>query len=189
MSETPKKQKTKRRFRLTDREKKFLAARLSGKNLSDSAREAGYCPSSPGKAAAQVMQAIEKKAPDLLARNGLDDDSFIKKYLLPRLNSVEIGRAFHPGDRKFYYSKPLPNESVRMTATALVAKMKGLIKEEQPQSAGPVIKSVIINGAYRPPIQLPQTNGHEPKQLEVAPPPRLSPGGLGDPGGNRNGQL
>lgn len=96
------------------------------------------------------MQTIEKKAPDLFARHGLDDDSFINKYLLPALNAKET-RVFN-ADGQIIYSKPLVAWGPRVEMNKLVARMKGMIREDNaPQTS---VKVVVINAEHRPPREV-----------------------------------
>lgn len=103
------------------------------------------------------MRQIEKKAPDLgdlFARHGLDDDSFVQNCLIPALNATEVKAQYVHGDGKkqkagFVYSAPMIAWTPRTTTNALVARMKGLIKEEAPPAPGG-IKVVIVNANNRP---------------------------------------
>lgn len=94
--------------------------------MTDAARAAGYSAKWSGQAGSQALRNIQEKAPDLFERHGLDDDTFIETYI--RLNATETKCFLHNG--RIIYSKPLIAHGRRVQMIQLVAKMKGLIKEE-----------------------------------------------------------
>ena len=96
------------------------------------------------------MENIKEKAPDLFSRHGLDDDSFIDKYILPELNAMEVKAQLHEGEWR--YSEPLVAHGPRTATNRLVAEMKGmLVKEQDTPNSG--VRVIIINQAHRPPRQ------------------------------------
>lgn len=90
---------------------------------------------------------MREKIPDLFERHGLDDDTFMEKHVLPRLNA-NLVRVFRSED-KVIYSKPLEDNATRMAATRLVAEMKGMLVKEQ-DAPGQQVKVIVVNQAYRP---------------------------------------
>jgi hypothetical protein len=155
------KPRKKQRNRLTEREKKFIRARLEGLNLTQAALAAGYSTAQPRTAGARAQAQIEGKAADILEAEGITDKFFVRKCILPALFATET-KVFN-NEGRLTYSKPLIAWGPRTSTNALVAKMKGLIKEEQPQQPIDSIKIVTINASYRPPVSLPGTNGEDPK--------------------------
>ena len=128
--------------RLTARERRLFKALAEGKTQKEAAIEAGYA--HPRQAATQAIERIKEKAPDLFARHGLDDDSFIDKHLLPALNATEVKTRF---DDKtgWQYSDPLIAWGPRTQTNALVARMKGMIVESREAPTTNVgIKVVIV---------------------------------------------
>lgn len=147
--------------RLTTKEKKLLAGLKQGKTVAAAARDAGYSQKHPRQAGHIAMKAIEQKAPDLFARHGLDDDSFLDKCILPALSATETRTVF--SRNRWRYSRPLPDAAARNTANALVARMKGMIREQAPEATIGV-KVLVVNAAHRPPARI-SGNGHAPVEL------------------------
>jgi hypothetical protein len=121
---------------------------LSGKTLTEAAPLAGYSGKWAGQSGHQAMVNIKEKIPDLFARHGLDDDSFIEKHVIPALNATETKAHFVDG--KWRYSRAMAAVSARNQANRLVAEMKGMIVGEQDKPLQG-IKVVVINQAHRPP--------------------------------------
>jgi hypothetical protein len=153
-----------RRRQLTWREKAFLKHRAAGLTLAKAAIAAGYSVNSAKQAGAQAMDRIAEKVPELFARHGLDDDSYIDKHVLPLLHATEI-KVFHHGKR-ILYSKPLAALSIQARIVELIAELKGM-KVKEKEKPGPGIKVLIVNEAHRPrnrtapPLALSPQNGSE----------------------------
>ena len=136
------------RRKLDSRQKKLIKALQRGATYAEAALVAGYSPRNPRQSAHDALKGIAKKMPDLFERHGLDDDSFIRDHILPALNATEVKAHF--SGKKFHYSEPMVAWGPRTTTHNLVARLKGMSKEEQPQTAAGV-KVVIINAGNRPP--------------------------------------
>ena len=144
----PKSQSKKsRRRRLTDKEKKFLKYRGQGMTLARAATKAGYSEKSADRAGSLALERISQKAPELFARHGLDDDTYIEKHLFPLLRAREVKVFNHNG--RLIYSKPLAALGVRARMVELLAEIKGMKVKEQETARGGV-KVLIVNGAHRP---------------------------------------
>ena len=126
---------------------------LEGKTQKQAALDAGYSVKDPDGSAYQALQIIKDKAPDLFARHGLDDDSFIEKYLLPALNAQETKFFAHEGVVKD--QRDVIAWGPRTNTNALVARMKGLIIENrEAPSLQQTIKVVIVPTTICPPTEL-----------------------------------
>lgn len=144
--------RNKRSRKLTVREKKLFLGLKEGKTKKQAALDAGYSSQSPSTSATRAMKQIEQKVPSLFERHGLDDDSFVKKCILPAANATERKVHFHEG--KFHYSAPLIAWTPRTTTNRLIAEMKGMVKQEAENTMTGV--TVIINAANRPPRPAPE---------------------------------
>jgi hypothetical protein len=142
------KSKRKLRRRLTDKERKFLINRAQGMTLEKAAIAAGYSENSARQAGNRAMDRIAEKAPELFARHGLDDDSYVDKCILPLLNATELKVFNHNG--KLIYSKPLPALGIRARMVELIAELKGMRVKEQETPRTP-IRVVVLDPAHRPP--------------------------------------
>ena len=153
------------RKKLTHRERKLLEGVAAGKTQTKAAQDAGYA--HPMQSGSRAMNNIRDKAPDLLARHGLDDDTFVEKCLLPLTKATEtkvfkIGSGEESDPYRILYSKPLVAWGPRARAAELIANMKGLLVKEQ-ETPGQQIRVVIVNAANRPPrreaIEIPSVPG------------------------------
>jgi hypothetical protein len=133
---------------LTEKEKRLLSNRLQGKSLRVSAIEAGYSPASAAQIATATLDRIEKKLPDVFARHGLDDDSYVSKHLIPLLSAEEERVFCSNGEIK--YSKPVPALPIRARMMELLADIKGLRAKAQ-ESSKQSVTVVVLNPAHRAP--------------------------------------
>ncbi len=133
---------------------------------------------------AQALAAIQKTAPELLAKHGLDDDSLIEKHLIPLMNAEEtkfftlpVGKG---KDRRLQIeSRKTANWSARQNGLDMAFKIRGLYVREQ-ENRGPEFSVVMIDASNRPDwaamrrtqpkIEVPGLPAHVPKPLELAPP-------------------
>jgi hypothetical protein len=140
----------KHRRELTAKQRALIKALARTKHLGKAAIEAGYSPKNATQSGAQALAAIQKAAPELLAKHGLDDDSLIEKHLIPLLQAQETkyfrvhtprkkaatrtqrSRTQHPGHRARYGVQD--SRAVRARAG-----------EQRPG-----VLSVVIDAAHRP---------------------------------------
>ena len=135
--------------RLTARERRLFKALAEGKNQTEAAIEAGYSTKHPRQSAHQAVKNIENKAPDLFARHGLDDDSFIDKHILPALNAEETKFFAHEGivtdQRNVIAWGP------RIQMNGLVARMKGMVIENREAAETKIgIQVILVPSGHRP---------------------------------------
>lgn len=134
--------------RLTQRERKLLKLLRDGKTFKDAGLKAGYTQNFPRQAAHAALKNIARKVDDLWERHGLSDDEFIAQHILPALNADETKFFAHNG--KVISQRNVKAWGPRVQMIGLIAKMKGMIKEEQ-ENLGPSFKVVVINAEHRPP--------------------------------------
>jgi hypothetical protein len=143
-----------RRRELTAKQRALVKALTKTKHLGKAAIEAGYSPKYPTSSAHQALQSIHKTAPELLARHGLDDDSLIKKHLIPLMQATEtkfftlpVGRG---KNRKLHIStRNTPNWSARVSGLDMALKIRGLYVREQ-ENKGPEFAVIVIDQSHRP---------------------------------------
>lgn len=134
---------------MTHRERRLFKALAEGKTQKEAALAAGYSVKNPDQSAAQAIESIKDKAPDLFARHGLDDDSFIKNYLVPALNAQETKFFAHEGIVKD--QRDVIAWQPRTNTNALVARMKGMVVENREAPSTKIgIKVLIVPSEMRP---------------------------------------
>jgi hypothetical protein len=72
---------TRKRKELTVRQMKLIKARAEGKTYAQAAIEAGYSSKHAAQNGYQALSQIRGRVPDLLDRNGFDENTAIEKYL------------------------------------------------------------------------------------------------------------
>ena len=103
----------------------------------------------PDQSANQAIERIKDKSPDLFARHGLDDDSFMEKNIVPALNANETKVFLYKG--KIIYSDPLIAWGPRIEMNKLVARMKGMVVENrEAPSLTQSINVLIVSKDHRP---------------------------------------
>jgi|SRR5271156_274441 len=148
------KSQKKHRRNLTAKQRALVRALTKTKHLGKAAIEAGYSPKNATQSGAQALAAIQKTAPELLAKHGLDDDSLIEKHLIPLLNAEEtkfftlpVGKG---KDRRLQIeSRNTANWSARQAGLDMAFKVRGLYVREQENKA-PEFSVIVIDGAHRP---------------------------------------
>jgi len=148
-----------KRRKLTTRQKKLLQGIAKGLTNKEAALQAGFSPKNPDQSATQALELIESKAPDLFARHGLDDDSFIQNYLVPALNANETKYFAHEGRVKD--SRTVKAWGPRTAMIALTARLKGMISDSG-EGGNSSIKTVVLNAEFRPQITISASVPHVP---------------------------
>lgn len=106
MAEKLKAKPQKPRLRLTEKQRRFLDAKLAGKNDVEAALAARYSPANPSQSAYQVKKAlVERMGDEVYHALGLTKTEFIQKHLAPCLEATET-KVFLAGKR-VVYSNPL----------------------------------------------------------------------------------
>jgi hypothetical protein len=82
---------------LTARELRFLKAFVKSGNQRLSALSAGYSPANPDQSANRVMKQLRRKAPELLERIGLHQETVLSKTLVPGLKAKKTEFFAHNG--------------------------------------------------------------------------------------------
>jgi hypothetical protein len=145
----PKPSKNPRR-RLTAKQQALIRALTKTKHLGKAAIEAGYSPKNATQSGAQALAAIQKTAPELLAKHGLDDDSLIEKHLIPLLQAQETKYfAYTRQGKRLLLERNVPAHSIRANALDMAFKIRGLYVREQ-ENKGPEFSVVMIDRSYRP---------------------------------------
>ena len=144
----------KKKHRLTAKQQELIRQLAKTKHLGKAAIEAGYSPKNATQSAAQALAAIQKTAPELLAKHGLDDDSLIEKHVIPLLNAEEtkfftlpVGKG---KDRRLQIeSRKTANWTARQNGLDMAFKIRGLYVREQ-ENKGPEFSVVMIDASNRP---------------------------------------
>lgn len=86
-----------KRKTLTAKQQKLIKGLTKGMSITDAALAAGYSDKCPGVVGSQALESIREHMPEVLERNGLTDDSVVKKYLKPLMNANETKFFAHEG--------------------------------------------------------------------------------------------
>jgi hypothetical protein len=143
-------QKKQHRRKLTAKQGAFIKALARTKHLGKAAIEAGYSPKNATQSGAQALAAIQKTAPELLAKHGLDDDSLIEKHLIPLLRAQETKYfAYTRKGKRLLLERNVAAHSIRANALDMAFKIRGLYLREQ-ENKGPEFSAIVIDAAHRP---------------------------------------
>ncbi len=164
--------KSSRRNRLTFRQKKLVHERAKGKTYAEAAIAAGYSPKLARQSGYQAMQQIRGRVPDLMARNGLDENTLIYKYLLPLLEAEET--IFTQFKGKFKDQRQVAALTVRLNALREAFRLHGSYAPRDPKEAEQFGIKVVVVDIPRPPRNA----------IDVTPPVT---GGNGEPPSDSNG--
>lgn len=133
--------------RMTEKQRRFLNAKLAGANNRQAALMAGYSEKDPDGSAQQAIKSIRAKGLDVYEVLGLTREQFIQKHLAPCLKATEVKVFANRG--KVVYSKPLIAWGPRLKAIDLTFLIAGEYKAEQ-QNTAPGVRVVILDRAHRP---------------------------------------
>jgi hypothetical protein len=140
----------KKKRRLTAKQQALIRALSKTKHLGKAAIEAGYSPKNATQSGAQALAAIQKTAPELLAKHGLDDDALIEKHLIPLLQAQETKYfAYTRQGKRLLLERNVAAHSIRANALDMAFKIRGLYVREQ-ENKGPEFSVVMIDRSYRP---------------------------------------
>lgn len=117
---------------LSHRERALLKNLSKGMSITDAALQSGYSKKYAGQCGSQAIENIRIKAPQLLAKHGLDDDTLIEKYLKPALEANETEFAKFEG--KITDSREVIAWGPRLQALDMTAKIRGLYVQPAEQS-------------------------------------------------------
>lgn len=138
------------RRRLSPKQRNLVRELSKWKHLGKAAIAAGYSPKFATSAANQAIKAIQKTAPELLAKHGLDDDSLIKDHLIPLLQAEKV--SYFPYTRKgkrLLLTRVNKDNSIRATALDTAFKVRGLYVKEA-ENKGPEFSVIVIDASHRP---------------------------------------
>jgi len=140
----------KKKRRLTAKQQALIRALSKTKHLGKAAIEAGYSPKNATQSGAQALAAIQKTAPELLAKHGLDDDALIEKHLIPLLQAQETKYfAYTRQGKRLLLERNVAAHSIRANALDMAFKIRGLYVREQ-ENKGPEFSVVMIDASNRP---------------------------------------
>jgi hypothetical protein len=107
------------------------------------------------------MQQIRGRVPDLMARNGLDENTLIYKYLLPLLEAEET--IFTRFNGKFKDQRQVAALTVRLNALRESFPLHGSYAPRDPAEAAQFGIKVVVIDVPRPPEMIDVgSNGHKP---------------------------
>jgi hypothetical protein len=150
VADKPKAKLQKLRLRLTERQRRFLDAKLAGKNDMEAALAARYSPANPSQSAYQAKKALERMGDEVYRALGLTKTEFIQKHLAPCLEATET-KVFW-ADKRVVYSGPMVAWGPRLRAVHMVFQLAGdYIGERANENPASQIKVVMSNGEHRPP--------------------------------------
>ena len=136
--------------RLSPKQRRLVRELGRWKQLGQAAIAAGYSPNNPSASANQAIKSIQKTAPELLAKHGLDDDSLIKNHLIPLLQAERI--SYFPYTRKgkrLLLTRVNADNSIRATALDTTFKVRGLYVKEA-ENKGVEFSVIVIDASHRP---------------------------------------
>ena len=136
--------------RLTPKQRNLVRELAKWKNLGKAAIAAGYSDKFPASSAHQALKAIQKTAPELLAKHGLDDDALIKEHLWPLLKAEKV--SYFPYTRKgkrLLLTRVNADNSIRATALDTTFKVRGLYVKEA-ENKGVEFSVIVIDASHRP---------------------------------------
>lgn len=136
--------------RLSPKQRNLVRELSRWKTLGQAAIAAGYSPKNPSESANQALKAINKTAPELLAKHGLDDDSLIRNHLVPLLNAEKV--SYFPYTRKgkrLLLTRVNADNSIRATALDTTFKVRGLYVKEA-ENKGVEFSVIVIDASHRP---------------------------------------
>jgi hypothetical protein len=166
----------------TDRSAKQLTPRqitlaenfVKGTTITEAARRAGYSGKNLAQSGHQAFKAIKRKAPEVMARAGLNLDTVIRKHLDPLLNATET--KIFQSDGKITDYVEVNDNTTRLGATRIALELLGAFPSEEekhqanfgievlildvPRPDRSAINITPING--RKPVQSPDDNGAKP---------------------------
>lgn len=157
--EQPKPPKSPRKSRksvLTPRQNLLVKNLAKGKTLTAAAINAGYSPNGAAQTATNALEAIARKAPSMLERLGLSEESVTEKYLKPALEAHET--KFFQSDGKVTDSRRVVAWGPRLTALDLYYRLSGSYKSDQNPGALKV-QVVVLSADHRPVLDIPR-NGN-----------------------------
>jgi phage terminase small subunit len=131
--------------RLTNRERALFKNLSKGMTITDAALQSGYSKKYPGQCGSQALENLRLKAPELLAKHGLDDSTLIEKYLKPALEANETEFAKFEG--KITDSREVIAWGPRLQALDMTAKIRGLYVQPAEQ-ASISLRDVTFNVIY-----------------------------------------
>jgi hypothetical protein len=144
----------KKRRELTAKQRAMIKALAKTRHIGKAALKAGYSPKNPDQSGHQALQAIQKAAPELLAKHGLDDDSLIEKHLLPLMNAKETKFFSIPVGRGKTRTLQIHHRdtiswNARKEGLDMAFKIRGMYVREA-ENKGPEFTVIIINAENRP---------------------------------------
>lgn len=123
--EAKRRERSKKRKPLTQRQSVFLANWMRTRSIKKAALAAGYSPKNPTESGRQVIAAIKEKAPEVLDRIGLTLETSIRKYLVPLLEAEETKFAQFEG--QFTDAVDVDALGIRLGATRTLLELHGAI--------------------------------------------------------------
>ena len=144
----------KKRRELTAKQRAMVKALAKTRHIGKAALKAGYSPKNPDQSGHQALQAIQKAAPELLAKYGLDDDSLIEKHLLPLMKaeqtkffSLPVGR----GKTRTLqiHKRNTVDWNARRDGLDIAMKIRGLYVREA-ENKRPEFTVIVIDASHRP---------------------------------------
>jgi hypothetical protein len=185
----PEKKKVARRARhleeagvLTHHQSKFAVAFAETRRKDLAAIEAGY-KGNPAQAGYQAFKAIQRKAPDVIAKMGISLENVIENHILPKMSATETLYFQHEG--RVTDERYVEAHMVNLHATRTLLELMNAFPPEDPMVAAQVgVKVIKLDIPWHPndpPIDVAPTDGNKQKELASAKATGANPTPVKDP--------
>jgi phage terminase small subunit len=125
---------------LTPQQRNLVKNLLKGLNLTQAAIKAGYSENNAAMLGNRALKRIQKKMPQILDRNGLTDNSLVKKYLKPALEASET--KFFQKDGVVTETRDVISWDPRLRALDMTFKLKGSYAPTNVEHTGNIVHEI-----------------------------------------------